>query len=1477
MKQKTIKRIMSIMLAMVMLIGLMPTAPVPVLAEEEQEIYGYDPYYEHGYFLGGRGQWEGGTWIREVYDWDDMDQVFELLDSSYMNNYGYMTIKLMADLSMTTRVVADDARNMKEYSIEYGRNNVVFDFNGHTLSATDDIFTTTNPEYPLESFIGLYVGGGSVLTFTDSVGEGGINFYSSRAIDSSLAALHVYTTGVRGASDAEDPNSYPAKVIFNGGTYEMTSKINEFNYGTLYDEFAFRGTVIADYVDVEINDGTFIANSEGVYSSDQDMCARELTAFGTVISDWENFPDESNPKYGEVIPYEETGRTVINGGKFISDGYAIHHFDNCNIYQMNGLTDSKVQTLDSHFHVNYPTINGGYFEGQMGFTGLTYTYSEGNSDLNSRPASEIIPETAMFIGVDGDGDKTTEITDWDWDDLHDMQQCFVISDKAFKFNVTPEGEGNPAKLVRNIKQTDTFEISWTVPTYLEGEVLCQPTITITRPNSNIEPKTYTKSNVTLDYSYYPNDVNVSCRLYVLAGGVGGESVYFEQNYNVDVKRIYTASDACIKCYAAGEDGWNEIVEGEDCSFKIYPKDYYELTNSEALKVYVNDILITPDANGVYTVENVTEDLTIYTDGSAFTGYSNLIISANGKTMTEKLYVGDTYTFKTLAEFGATVPTGSTFTGWKLGGKTYQPGETFTVKGTGEIAVNAAFTGLYNITVENGKAYADEAHTKPISAAAENTVIYIVADEAPEGKVFSYWNRTFATVGGHGWFDDSESAETTFTVYDSDVVLTPIYEVLVDEIVIDGMTKPVAGVAIDNSDYSYKWGCSVPADAGYTLGICYWYDITDGEPEFAMSSGDVFQIGHTYRFKARIHLKADHIYPANAEDISVVLSDIDAEDYQWTINEIGYSSATIYYEFECERVMPDTSIERPAGSGTADDPFKISTIGELYWFTGFTNNYVAVGEEFEVERNEACAILMNDIIVNPELLDSYVLNANSSLLADWTPICGSEDSPYCGTFDGQGYSISGLYYNTPGYQYDAYGFIAYMGEGGAVKDLTVKDTYFYIKYTSHFTPYVAGIAAYSSNATNKIENCHFDGVAGGDSSNKGCVAGGITAVTGGKIQNCTVKGRVLGYDSYVGYGKAGGIAGHAYSTAAISDCINYAEVLCWDSGSAQGTAGGIVGYLYGTVKDCSNRGVINGYDRGNNNNAGGIVGWASGTAEQKAVISRCFNMAYFSGSGIVDYISKGYVTVKNCYNAGSVTIGIAGITNGAGISITYCHDVGYTGNPIGGYSSEDDTEIDHCYYIDRVSYDTDRNPMTDAMLAEEFADGTVLALLNNGHWTQGEGDEYPVLGEIPGVTISGTVTSFNSDTDNITIELFAEGSASAAYTATVKGNSAEYAIEGVAEGTYTMKVSKNNHVTREYTIEVGTEDLIQDAKIHLKGDINGDGKITIVDANRANLHFKNKSILSGYELLCADVNGDGKVTIVDVNRMNLHFKNKNKLW
>ena len=107
--------------------------------------------------------------------------------------------------------------------------------------------------------------------------------------------------------------------------------------------------------------------------------------------------------------------------------------------------------------------------------------------------------------------------------------------------------------------------------------------------------------------------------------------------------------------------------------------------------------------------------------------------------------------------------------------------------------------------------------------------------------------------------------------------------------------------------------------------------------------------------------------------------------------------------------------------------------------------------------------------------------------------------------------------------------------------------------------------------------------------------------------------------------------------------------------------------------------------------------------------------------------------------------------------------------------------------------------------------------------------------------------------------------------------AVYDIPEVSPGTYTMKVMKNNHVTREYTVTVGAENVTQDVKIHLKGDINGDGKVNTSDVGKANSHAKGTSTLTGYDFACADVNGDGKVNTSDVGKINSHAKGTNKLW
>ena len=164
------------------------------------------------------------------------------------------------------------------------------------------------------------------------------------------------------------------------------------------------------------------------------------------------------------------------------------------------------------------------------------------------------------------------------------------------------------------------------------------------------------------------------------------------------------------------------------------------------------------------------------------------------------------------------------------------------------------------------------------------------------------------------------------------------------------------------------------------------------------------------------------------------------------------------------------------------------------------------------------------------------------------------------------------------------------------------------------------------------------------------------------------------------------------------------------------------------------------------------------------------------------------------------------------------------------------------------------------------------------------ESYKVLDPSARGSVSGTVKSFNSASDKVTVQLIQQGHSEPAYetivpSGTKEGNqyTASYTISGVASGTYTMRVMKKNHVTREYTITVGGEAVTQNVKIHLKGDINGDGKVTIGDVNRANLHAKGKSKLTLYEFACADINGDGKITISDVNRANLHVKGKSLLW
>ncbi len=155
--------------------------------------------------------------------------------------------------------------------------------------------------------------------------------------------------------------------------------------------------------------------------------------------------------------------------------------------------------------------------------------------------------------------------------------------------------------------------------------------------------------------------------------------------------------------------------------------------------------------------------------------------------------------------------------------------------------------------------------------------------------------------------------------------------------------------------------------------------------------------------------------------------------------------------------------------------------------------------------------------------------------------------------------------------------------------------------------------------------------------------------------------------------------------------------------------------------------------------------------------------------------------------------------------------------------------------------------------------------------------YAVFEKIPvPTTVGGTITGFLNAADRVTIKLIS--GSETLYQTTVTGNSSNFSFAEVTPGTYTMQISKPNHVTLEETITVSETAVTINPKIFPKGDVNNNGGITTIDFSMANSHAKEVSLLSGYKLKCADVIGtDGTVTTADAMRINSHAKEVSLLW
>ena len=203
---------------------------------------------------------------------------------------------------------------------------------------------------------------------------------------------------------------------------------------------------------------------------------------------------------------------------------------------------------------------------------------------------------------------------------------------------------------------------------------------------------------------------------------------------------------------------------------------------------------------------------------------------------------------------------------------------------------------------------------------------------------------------------------------------------------------------------------------------------------------------------------------------------------------------------------------------------------------------------------------------------------------------------------------------------------------------------------------------------------------------------------------------------------------------------------------------------------------------------------------------------------------------------------------------------------------DGTEIskDTYHYGDAVSVPNDPQRADEDICSFTFAgwDKEVAATCNGNV-------VYTAVYDVHyfGFLVSGTVTSFGVSDGEVTIKLMQNG----VEVVSVVSTDGVYSLLAPEPGNYSLVVSKLNHATRNYEITVEREDISLDLMIHLKGDINGDGRVNVSDVGKANAHAKKTKFLNGYEFECADINGDGTINISDVGKMNAHAKKTVLLW
>lgn len=265
----------------------------------------------------------------------------------------------------------------------------------------------------------------------------------------------------------------------------------------------------------------------------------------------------------------------------------------------------------------------------------------------------------------------------------------------------------------------------------------------------------------------------------------------------------------------------------------------------------------------------------------------------------------------------------------------------------------------------------------------------------------------------------------------------------------------------------------------------------------------------------------------------------------------------------------------------------------------------------------------------KLDQTYFLGNDITLTGDWTPL-GTTSSPFKGSFDGNGHTISGLRVTADSGR--GIGLFGIVAKDAVIENLTIKDAAITITGSSGSS---AGIVVGENKGT--VRNVTTYGTISAPNSDR---IGGIVGSNSdyGQVYNCTNHAAVTG-KRYVG-----GIVGHC--TIAQFD-RNFDA--CGNDGEVQGNqyVGGSIGYVEvkqkTTFREIRNEGKVTATDK----YAGGVFGYIKGNAGQTGTLVGCSNSGDITAG---DYAAGcactgNYITVttgdianteNNCTNTGTVT-------------------------------------------------------------------------------------------------------------------------------------------------------------------------------------------------------------------------------------------------